>query len=110
MISAQLRSAVEQKLSEVFNKGTSILKENSIGGGCINSAHKIETNSGNYFLKSNDADAYPGMFEAEAKGLKLLHKTHAISIPSVIATGESNNLSFIILELFESGKRVKSFW
>jgi protein-ribulosamine 3-kinase len=110
MIPAQLKSAIEQKLSQLYNSPITIARENSIGGGCINSSYRIETNKGNFFLKWNDADAYPDMFESEAKGLKLLQNTNAVSVPKVIALGKSDKTSFIILELIKSGKRVNAFW
>jgi protein-ribulosamine 3-kinase len=110
MVSSQLKAAVEEKLSQVFNTSITITKENPIGGGCINSAHKIETNHGSYFLKWNDTDAHPGMFEAEAKGLMMLQKANSIRVPAVIATGSGDNISFIVLELIEPGKRIKNFW
>lgn len=43
-----------------------------IGGGCINESFRIDTNVGSFFIKYNDARRYPGMFEAEARGLDLL--------------------------------------
>jgi protein-ribulosamine 3-kinase len=110
MIPAFLKKAAEEKLSDKFKTSITITNEQAIGGGCINSAHRIDTNNGSYILKWNDANAYPGMFEAEAKGLELLKKANAIQVPSVVATGQSNNCTFILLELIEPGKRIKNFW
>jgi hypothetical protein len=42
MIPAFLRQAVEEKLSDKLNISISITNEHSIGGGCINSAHRID--------------------------------------------------------------------
>jgi len=109
-ISPDFKSDIEKLLSRELNLQVSILNNQSVGGGCINHAHQIETNHGNYFMKWNDATAYPGMFESEAKGLQLLRSVNAIYIPEVIATGQSGNTSYIILEWIESGKRKKDFW
>jgi protein-ribulosamine 3-kinase len=110
MIPASLKQAAEEKLSDKIKTSISINTHHSIGGGCINSAHRIDTNNGSFFLKWNDAYAYPGMFESEAKGLELLKEATAIQVPEVIATGEKESISFIILELIEPGKRMKTFW
>jgi protein-ribulosamine 3-kinase len=110
MLPYTLHKAVEQLLSSGLKQTVTILRACSIGGGCINHAHRIETTNGNYFLKWNNADAYPGMFEAEAKGLTLLHSANALYIPETIATREVKNLSFILLELINCGRRTKNFW
>jgi len=110
MIPASLKQAVEKTLSQKFNQQVTVLSQQPIGGGCINQAHKNDTSAGNFFLKWNDANAYPGMFEAEAKGLNLLRSAHATYIPEVISTGEAEAKSFIILEFIEAGKRIKNFW
>jgi fructosamine-3-kinase len=81
-----------------------------MGGGCINHAMKVETTSGFFFLKWNSAKRFPGMFEAEAKGLTLLKEMNAIGIPRVIGTGETGSDSFILLEFIEAGSQVKNFW
>src|SRR3569832_316569 len=110
MIPILLKRAIEETLTEKLNATINISGESSIGVGCINSAHRIETNEGSYFLKWNNANAYPGMFEAEAKGLSILKEADAIPVPSVIATGEGNNQSFIILEMIAPGKPIKKLW
>ena len=40
----------------------------SVGGGCINDAQRVHTDSGVFFVKSNSAGRHPGMFDAEARG------------------------------------------
>jgi protein-ribulosamine 3-kinase len=81
-----------------------------VSGGCINNCFQVRTSHGNYFLKYNDANRYPKMFEAEASGLRLLHDAGAIKVPGVIAAGEVSSLSFLILEWIERGKAAKNFW
>jgi protein-ribulosamine 3-kinase len=110
MIPPDLQAAVEEKLSGIFSSHFSILKNQPVGGGCINHAHKLETNHVNFFLKWNDASAYPKMFEAEAKGLSELRSAKALYIPDVVLSGEANGKSFLILEWIEPGKRKNNFW
>ncbi|MFI5219819.1 MAG: fructosamine kinase family protein [Bacteroidia bacterium] len=104
MLSKELKIEIENRLS------VTIQNTKPVSGGCINEAQKLETNSGNYFLKINSANAFPGMFEAEAKGLQILSVANEITVPAVIYTGEFQNSSYLILEWIESGRRSKNFF
>ena len=110
MLPDELRKSVESTLSTQFEKQVEISEIRSVGGGCINEAFSININAGRYFIKYNSAVAYPAMFEKEAAGLKILADTKAISIPKVIATGESGKLAFLILEHIENGTPDRNFW
>src|SRR5712671_736354 len=110
MIPVEISVKVKTLLTGYCGKPTHIHGAASIGGGCINNALKVETDSGIFFLKWNDAKRYPKMFEAEAKGSILLKEANTIGIPQVIATDEADGYSFILLEFIEPGKRIKKFW
>jgi len=79
-------------------------------GGCINQGGKLKTTAGTFFLKWNDAKKFPGMFEAESKGLKLLHQQNVIRIPEVIGQGENISFQFLLLEFIEQKSRSKNYW
>jgi protein-ribulosamine 3-kinase len=79
-------------------------------GGDINKAYKVETSEGLWFAKLNRAKSYPGMFDAEAKGLELLAKAGEILVPGVIGSDTLENDSMLILEFVESGREQKDFW
>lgn len=110
MISPLFKSAVEQSLSEKLKSGVVIRSLTPIGGGCINDAQRMDTSAGRFFIKWNDAKKYPGMFEAEAKGLSLLHAVGVVAIPTVILTGEMEGKSYIVLDYVEAGRKRKDFW
>lgn len=110
MISPAFKNEIENILSEKLKGDAVISGLQSVGGGCINNAFKLSTNLGPFFIKWNDADRYPEMFESEAKGLQLLHESNSVYIPEVIANGKFENTSFLILEWVEAGKRPKTFW
>lgn len=80
------------------------------GGGCINNGGRLSTSNGDYFLKWNVRDKYPGMFVAEARGLELLRKANALRIPAVIATSETRDHQFILLEYIDSKPKQANFW
>lgn len=82
----------------------------ALGGGCINSACILNSDSGPFFIKWNRSDAYPGMFEAEERGLKLLGAQSELRIPQVIAAGSSANYSFLMLEYLGRGRQASDFW
>src|SRR6185369_3418496 len=110
MISPPFKEEIEKSLYRKFNSQFLILNSKFLGGGCINHAHKLETNHGSFFLKWNDAKTYPKMFEAEAKGLSLLRSANTLYIPEIILEGEVFGKSFLLLEWIETGKKQKNFW
>lgn len=110
MLPDELRKSVESTLSTQFEKQVEISEIRSVGGGCINEAFSLNTNAGRYFIKYNSAVAYPAMFKKEAAGLKILADAKAISVPKVIASGESGKLAFLILEHIENGTPDRNFW
>ena len=99
---------VTEQLS--LNDLSSIRNFTFAGGGCINQGGRLETSIGIFFLKWNDTKKFPGMFEAESKGLKLLHHQRAIRIPKVLAVGENGSYQFLLLEFIEQQSRSKKFW
>jgi fructosamine-3-kinase len=78
-----------------------IISRYGVSGGSINNCFKIETRDGIFFLKENSAEKFPGMFEAEARGLELLRKANAFCIPQVILLENTKNNSRLFLEWLE---------
>lgn len=109
MISQHLLNAIEENLAKELGNDISIQKHLPVGGGCINSGGKIVTNKGDFFVKYND-ERLAGMFETEVKGLKILSKTNEIKAPEVISIGNSENITFLILEWIEPGRKKNNFW
>ena len=79
-------------------------------GGCINNGGVIQFSKKSFFIKWNDAVAYPGMLSKEALGLKLLKKADAVRVPNVISEGVAENFQFILLEKIEAAGRSHSYW
>ncbi len=110
MLTDELKNSVELLLTEKRGSLVQIIESQSIGGGCINEAYSLKTTVGNYFVKYNSATAFPGMFEKEAGGLKLLADTKTIAIPEVFGSGESGKLAYLLLQHIESGTSGRNFW
>lgn len=78
-------------------------------GGCINAGGEIVTTDGSYFIKWNDAASFPGMFEAEAKGLALLRAANALHVPAVVGHYDDGRLQVLVLQFIRQGARSKNF-
>jgi protein-ribulosamine 3-kinase len=79
-------------------------------GGCINSGGELITSSGSYFIKWNDANRYPDMFQTEMKGLRLLASAKCISVPEVFGVYTDGGTQLIVMEFIQSSHRQKNFW
>ncbi|REJ80167.1 MAG: ketosamine-3-kinase [Bacteroidetes bacterium] len=101
---------IERKLSEEIGLQVKILHIYEVSGGCINRGQKLETTAGNFFTKTNSEARFPGMFEAERKGLELLKSTGTINLPDCLMSGVWNQQSFLLLEFIEAGKRKQDYW
>lgn len=88
-----------------------ILKEFcAVSGGDINTAFKLETDAGKFFLKLNDAARYPGMLYAEAKGLDVLRRTGIFCVPAVMGSGHFEEHQYLLMEWIERGAPAPGFW
>ncbi len=81
-----------------------------LSGGDINDVFLLTSEKDRYVVKVNDARRFPGMFEAEKKGLELLRNTNTFTIPEPISLGTFQSHSFLLLSYIESGNRSTSFW
>ena len=75
MIPAEVITTIEERLSEGSETKILIKHYTPVTGGCINFCFLLEASSGVFFLKYNDAAAFPNMFKAETAGLKLRSAT-----------------------------------
>ncbi len=69
----------------------------SIGGGSINTAWRLETSEGPVFLKTN-ARGVCDMFAAEAEGLQELTVAECVRVPGVISYGVNGEHAWIAME------------
>jgi protein-ribulosamine 3-kinase len=96
MISQSIVERVEQQFSD------KIVAVTAVSGGGINRAFCLSAVNGKYFIKLNSAQKYPGMFEAEAAGLRLIAGTGAIATPNVMLRDSVDDESFLLLEWINS--------
>lgn len=74
----------------------------SIGGGCINSAFRLDNGSVSYFIKVNRPQLI-AMFEAEAQGLQEMRATDSVRVPEVVCHGVADGHSYLALEYIPLG-------
>ncbi len=90
-----------------------ISQENSVGGGCIAHATRIETSNGLFFLKWAAGEA--GLtFESEADGLRALSDAAAgldLIVPKTfLAQNADNGAGCLLLEWIEPGRPQAHHW
>ncbi|HUH12287.1 MAG TPA: fructosamine kinase family protein [Longimicrobiales bacterium] len=87
---AELRAAVEAALA-AQGDGSRIRSEETVGGGCISPAVRLETAAGERaFLKwSPEGEAPAGLFAAEAQALRAIAATAAVRVPEVLAVRDT---------------------
>lgn len=88
-----------------------------VHGGDINRAYCLYSPDAKYFLKVNDANLYPAMFEKEANGLQALAKElttfrrlSTLIVPQPIKYGVVQQQQYLLLEWIEPGKPKTNFW
>jgi fructosamine-3-kinase len=100
-----------QVLKNIFDDaGLNVVRYEQVHGGDINEAFCLFTDNGKYFLKINDADKYPGMFQKEANGLDMLRKNSSLITPQVVKHGIVHQQQYLFLEWLEKGAIQKNTW
>ncbi|MBS1212825.1 MAG: aph [Proteobacteria bacterium] len=72
----------------------------SMGGGCINSAYRLEGDGRSYFVKVNRSELLP-MFEAEAEGLREIVATQTVNAPEPVCHGIAGDQSYLVMECLD---------
>lgn len=108
-LTTALSNFLHKKLPLKFSGFHIIESIQPLSGGDINDVFKVKTNNGTFVAKCNDADRYPGMFQAEDKGLRLLAKG-GVKTPKTILIGEEEDYSFLLLEWIEKTTPTPEFW
>ncbi|WP_299312249.1 fructosamine kinase family protein [uncultured Aquimarina sp.] len=104
MLSKEFIKHLENLLSE------KIISTNPLSGGDINEVFLLTTNDRKVVVKINNNSKFREMFKAEARCLKELTDVGVFIIPGVLEFGEHNDITFLVLDYIEEGKKVKNFW
>lgn len=82
----------------------------ALAGGDINTVFLLNTGNRDLVIKINDAEKFPKMFEAEAKGLELLRASQSFIIPKVFRVGACGEYSYLLMQYLSPGKQMPDFW
>lgn len=109
-----LPEIIQQKINQILTseskKEVRIFGFHALSGGDINAAARIETSVGHFFVKWNRSDAFPEMFEKEAKGLDVLRSASPLRIPKVKFTETAGEHSFLVLDYLKEASPETNFW
>ena len=90
-------AAFSADLSHAMGDNIEIHNADSVGGGDIHQAYRLDTSSGELFLKLNQVTALP-LFTSEAHSLNAIHQTQTIRCPNVIGYGENGQHAWLLME------------
>jgi len=105
-----IKEEVMRQFSERSVSRIELLDFSFTSGGCINESGVLATSLGNYFIKWNDSARYPGMFNAESRGLNKLSDTQTLQVPQVMFACENAPWQFLVLEYIRENTRKKNYW
>lgn len=88
---------------------TSNIKWQSIGGGSINQAYKLEGRKGSFFIKTNSKLLFENGFSEELLGLRFMN-SHRANVPNIVGEGSFDDQIYLILEWIDSGAKTSKFW
>lgn len=92
-----LWSVVAQRIRDTTGSTFHYHQRQSVSGGCIHNAWRIEDGSTRYFVKTNQANTLP-VFEAEATGLAALAASHTLRVPQPVCHGTADGQAYLVLE------------
>lgn len=105
-----IKQSWELAISQHVGSPAVVQRVGIVGGGSINEARKLHTSQGSFFVKLNSNESFPGMFEAEYKGLLFLAEMSDFAVPHPIATGVDNGSQWIVMEHIEGSQPANDFW
>lgn len=97
-----LFAAIDQAINAATGQPFQTRNTSAVGGGCINTAYRLQGEGLSYFVKLNRANLL-AMFEAEAEGLESIAATQTIRVPTPICTGTACGQAYLVMENLQLG-------
>lgn len=72
-------------------------------------AVRLRVKNTEYFIKWTQGD-HQGLFDAEAKNLRMIHTTGAIQVPQVLGVGQLDEKEYLMMECIESADKHANYW
>lgn len=85
--------------------GARVVGATPVGGGCIHAAQRVDLDDGQTVFLKSSVDTAPGLFAAEAAGLRWLAGFEAIGVPEVLAFADATTTEpgFLALRWIHAG-------
>lgn len=106
----EMTSLWKKDLENYLGKKISLNQIGIVSGGSISQAYKIHTSEGAFFVKTNQVESFPGMFDSESKGLQFLIDNSQFNIPKPIANGSKDDTQWILMNFIQPSPKSKDFW
>ncbi len=92
----------QQIREDIFNKSGVRVRDaqESVGGGCINTAARLKGEGRDFFVKFNTAK-FAEMFVAEAEGLRELAATRTVRVPEPVCWGVAGDMAYLVLDYLD---------
>jgi len=104
--SDQFRSAWEVS----FGRVPEITHMQVLGGGSINKVYRMISDDGDFVMKLNRSDRFPGMFAAEARGLALLREKLQTGVPEVVLVQDTGSAQCLVIEYLQPQSPLPDRW
>jgi fructosamine-3-kinase len=104
---ADVATAVQSLFKD---QDVSVERRNTVSGGCINRTSVLVLSNGSKLFLKENSGRYPGMFDAEARGLEALRSAAGPRAPAPYACYEDRSAQFLLLEYITPGSRSGRFW
>lgn len=88
---------ITEKIQQSTGRPFQLLATHAVGGGCINTAYRLEGSDADYFVKLNRPDRQ-AMFAAEYAGVEEMAGCAAVRVPEAIAHGSTAEHAFLVLQ------------
>ncbi len=99
-----LWETIGEDIEATTGRRAALRQQESVGGGCINQALRVEYADSSYLVKLSSA-AQAGMFAAEALGLRELQQCSELRIPEPVCWGDDGQSSYLVMEYLDLGGR-----
>jgi len=97
---------ITQHLEAAIGQSFKISRVQSVGGGDISAAYRLQGEETSYFVKLNRPER-EAMFAAEFAGLEAMAATQSVRVPSPVTYGKTQESAFIVLEYLELNHKSK---
>ncbi len=87
---------ITDSIQQAIQRPFQILDSHSVGGGCINTAYRLEGKDESFFVKLNRLEMLP-MFAAEFAGIEEMARCAAVRVPGAVTCGTTGSHAFLVL-------------